>query len=156
MWPFIWENPCENSQAIVTRESAGSFILPYSILLRTGFTWHLGRPKPGELLPHLFTLTLLRAVFFLWHFPLIRTNWALPSVLPCGARTFLTLSGAATRNTPSGDRFYHVLDVTSLKHLKYVCFSDTIFSIIRKGWWGRWTRISLHTILLNMKHLKQK
>ena len=27
---------------------------------------------------------------FLWHFPLVCTNWVLPSVLPCGARTFLS------------------------------------------------------------------
>ena len=29
------------------------------------------------------------AVCFLWHFPWDRSRWALPSTLPCGARTFL-------------------------------------------------------------------
>ena len=72
----------------------------------------------GELLPHLFTLTRhsvseifehgqnghrkagrhglskisqaeCRAVSFLWHFPSCRQDWALPSTLSCGARTFL-------------------------------------------------------------------
>ena len=39
------------------------------------------------------------AVCFLWHFPSGHPAWALPSTLPCGARTFLTLMGAATRPT---------------------------------------------------------
>ena len=73
-----------------TRKSAGSFILPYSILLRTGFAWHSSFPEPGELLPHLFTLTYFTGGIFLWHFPLTRVNWGLPSILPFGARTFLT------------------------------------------------------------------
>jgi len=50
----------------------------------------------GELLPHPFTLTpckgfrpLHQAVSFLWHFPACRQDWVLPSILSCGARTFL-------------------------------------------------------------------
>ena len=46
----------------------------------------------GELLPHLFTLTPGTgpgAVCFLWHFPSCRQDWALPSTLSYGARTFL-------------------------------------------------------------------
>ena len=50
----------------------------------------------GELLPHPFTLTrrnrqtpFPQAVSFLWHFPSRRRDWALPSTLSCGARTFL-------------------------------------------------------------------
>ena len=52
--------------------------------------------KTGELLPHPFTLTrqngsrpLYRAVSFLWHFPARHRDWGLPSILSCGARTFL-------------------------------------------------------------------
>ena len=30
-----------------------------------------------------------KAVCFLWHFPWDRSPWALPSILPFGARTFL-------------------------------------------------------------------
>jgi len=71
-----------------TRGSAGSVIPLYSVLLRTGFAWRENCFSPGGLLPHLFTLTLAGGMF-LWHFPLVRTNWGLPSVLPCGARTFL-------------------------------------------------------------------
>ena len=49
----------------------------------------------GELLPHRFTLTVgnsqfPKAVCFLWHFPSRHRDWALPSTLPCGARTFLS------------------------------------------------------------------
>ena len=53
----------------------------------------------GELLPHRFTLTAAlakpklrgaEAVYFLLHFPWDFSPWALPSTLPCGARTFLT------------------------------------------------------------------
>ena len=43
----------------------------------------------GALLPHLFTLTPCGAVYFLWHFPSGRPDWALPSALPFGVRTFL-------------------------------------------------------------------
>lgn len=44
----------------------------------------------GGLLHHRFTLTDLRpAVCFLLHFPAGRPGWVLPTVLPCGVRTFL-------------------------------------------------------------------
>ena len=45
----------------------------------------------GERLPHRFTLTASceTAVCFLRHFPYPRGRWALPTTLPCGARTFL-------------------------------------------------------------------
>ena len=45
----------------------------------------------GKLLPYRFTLTTAQAmaVYFLWHFPWGHPHWALPSTLPCGARTFL-------------------------------------------------------------------
>jgi len=48
--------------------------------------------RTGELLPHLFTLTPGNspgAVCFLWHFPSCCQDWALPSTLSYGARTFL-------------------------------------------------------------------
>ena len=51
--------------------------------------------ETGELLPHLFTLTPgagPEAVSFLWHFPSCRQDWALPSTLSYGARTFLSLA----------------------------------------------------------------
>ena len=56
-----------------TRGSAGSLVPSYSVLLRTGFSWHGNYFPPGGLLPHLFTLTLKRAVYFcgtfLWFAP---------------------------------------------------------------------------------------
>ena len=53
----------------------------------------------GGLLHHRFTLTGCRtgtapAVCFLWHCPAGHPGWALPTILPCGARTFL---GGPTR-----------------------------------------------------------
>ncbi len=58
---------------------------------------------PGELLPHRFTLTcactggLLSVALSVDH-----STWGLPSVLPCGARTFLSVlqHAAATRPAP--------------------------------------------------------
>ena len=48
----------------------------------------------GALLPHHFTLTnaCALAVYFLWHFPWVRTLQELPGALPNGARTFLCIS----------------------------------------------------------------
>jgi len=53
----------------------------------------------GGLLPRLFTLTPPDggAVSFLWHFPSRHRDWALPSILPCGARTFLPFRFTADR-----------------------------------------------------------
>jgi hypothetical protein len=49
-----------------------------------------GRYRPrGGLLPHHFTLTRCRAVYFLWPCPSPFGAQALPGSLPCGARTFL-------------------------------------------------------------------
>jgi len=49
--------------------------------------------RPGELLPHPFTLTARpesgAAVYSLLHFPRGHPHQALPGILPCGARTFL-------------------------------------------------------------------
>jgi len=75
----------------------------YLILLRMGFARPTGRPAAGALLPHLFTLTGapltaqahprvtgIPAVCFLLHFPWGRPHSLLASILPCGARTFLS------------------------------------------------------------------
>src|SRR6478609_2532278 len=52
--------------------------------------------EAGGLLHHRFTLTCpsrpepeMQAVCFLWHWPAGYPEWALPTTLPCGARTFL-------------------------------------------------------------------
>ena len=66
------------------------------VLHRTGFTWPPCHHDAGALLPHLFTFacsrfTCDRAIgcVFLWHFPAGFPEWALPTVLPSGVRTFL-------------------------------------------------------------------
>ncbi len=58
------------------------------------------RTRGGRLL-HLFTLTSAvkrRRFAFLWHFPRGYPHRALPGILPCGARTFLST------DNPSSDR----------------------------------------------------
>jgi len=70
---------------------------------RAGMVTH----PAGGLLPHRFTLTDRvkgPAVCFLWHFPWPRGRWALPTVLPCGVRTFLILP---TRMPTGRDRLPH-------------------------------------------------
>ena len=74
----------------------------------------------GGLLHHRFTLTPAGAgaVCFLWHCPAGRPGSALPTTLPCGARTFLTGPGpgAAARPThpPSGYAEHHRAGVASV------------------------------------------
>ena len=72
--------------------------------------------ETGELLPHRFTLTskdcqqapFHEAVYFLWHFPSRRRDWALPSTLSCGARTFLP-SGLPPNERPFRLLWQHML-----------------------------------------------
>ena len=52
----------------------------------------------GGLLHHPFTLTNCLAVYSLLHFPAGHPEWALPTTLPCGVRTFL---GAISEPTPT-------------------------------------------------------
>jgi len=58
--------------------------------------------RPGELLPHPFTLAARpfdgEAVCFLWHFPRGRPHQALPGILPYEARTFLPCADAHQRS----------------------------------------------------------
>lgn len=87
--------------------------------------------RTGELLPRPFTLTryrgsqpIYRAVFFLWHFPARHRDWALPSILSCGARTFLPFacrqSGghSACSNTPFIIHTFQYLDNARLRPSK--------------------------------------
>src|SRR5687767_565072 len=63
------------------------------ILLQVGFTEPLR--SPGALVVSYTTVSPLpsgrsrAAVCFLWHCPAGHPGWALPTTLPCGARTFL-------------------------------------------------------------------
>ncbi len=93
-------------------------LTPYLALLRTGFDQPACHHAAGALLPHLFTLTPSRplgererAVWFLCHFPSDRPAWVLPSVLPCGVRTFLGPSAAcvakAKRQRTDRERLAH-------------------------------------------------
>jgi len=71
---------------------AGRPLPCYSVLHRMGFARHRCHHRRGGLLPRHFTLTREGGVFLL-HFPyapaFAAAPWALPSILPGGARTFL-------------------------------------------------------------------
>ncbi len=60
------------------------------ILLQVGFTRAYVSVRLRELLPHDFTLPLMKGGLFLWHFPSSRPDRTLSCTLPCEARTFLT------------------------------------------------------------------
>jgi len=93
--------PSRNSQGIPRRSSSCLALLPM------GFT-EPGR-SPGLLVSSYLTVSPLptaparrqgpQAVCFLWHFPWPRGRWVLPTIEPCGARTFLPLS-AGMRSVP--------------------------------------------------------
>jgi hypothetical protein len=75
--------------------------LPYSVLLRVGFTLPAVLPRQRCALTAPFhpchrRLTGGSAVCFLWHFPWGRPRWPLTSTLPCGVRTFLCGFSPAT------------------------------------------------------------
>ena len=83
---------------------AGHLVPFYLVLLRVGFT---EPPKsPSTLVSSYLTVSplpgkqVLRAVYFLWHFPWDRSRWTLSSTLPYGVRTFLDALERAPR--PSG------------------------------------------------------
>ena len=72
-----------------------SDLAPGGVYLAAPVTRHA-----GGLLHHRFTLTgcaSAPAVYFLWHCPAGHPGWALPTTLPCGARTFLGRAEALTR-----------------------------------------------------------
>ena len=64
-------------------------MLPYSVLLRPGFTRPEGYPPAGELLPHRFTLTFFKAVFFSVALSFDHSKLPLTADLSCEAPTFL-------------------------------------------------------------------
>ena len=74
---------------------------PYQSCTRRGLHCALSCQNAGELLPRLFTLTSRRCGIFLLHFPWSRLHRVLPGALPCGARTFLTLTRATIRSAQS-------------------------------------------------------
>jgi hypothetical protein len=126
--PSIWDRRYRRPRAVHQGTRPGQpprprrrgRCVPYSTLLRVGFTEPTGHPAAGALLPHRFTLAALTgraAVCSLWHCPAGRPDWRLASTLPCGGRTFLDpgepgprppsrlpLPGQyATRTGPGGD-----------------------------------------------------
>jgi hypothetical protein len=84
-------------------------LVPLLTLLRVGFT----EPpqSPAALVVSYTTVSPLpsrgaKAVCFLWHYPAGHPGSALPTTLPCGARTFLAglVPGATARPTHPGIR----------------------------------------------------
>lgn len=103
--PSIWDRRCRRPRAVHPRTRAGS---PRSSAQSRQPTAPLDLAPDGVyraaqvalgaggLLHHRFTLTGSRgpaavrpAVCFLWHCPAGHPGWALPTILPCGVRTFL-------------------------------------------------------------------
>src|SRR5262249_13693330 len=88
---------CWRGQATDPETEAGRFVcLPIWSCSVRGFACRRCYQQRGALLPHLFTLTRLRAsrrfgvaVCFLCHFPSGRPDRTLSGALPCGVRTFL-------------------------------------------------------------------
>lgn len=81
--------PCGSSNLPAGVERAARLLrglAPNGVYLAASVT-----ESAGGLLHHPFTLTCCQAVYFLLHFPAGRPGWALPTVLPCGARTFLDI-----------------------------------------------------------------
>ena len=76
--------------------------LPISSCFRWGLPCDRRYRRPGELLPHPFTLAARpfdgEAVCFLWHFPRGRPHQELPGILPYEARTFLPCADAHQRS----------------------------------------------------------
>jgi hypothetical protein len=97
-----------------TRGSGGRATHPLcSALLRVGFVEPL--ESPPALVRSYRTVSPLpvrpstpggreppSAVCSLWHFPAGHPDWALPSTLPCGVRTFLGRVTSRARTRPSG------------------------------------------------------
>src|SRR5215831_8414422 len=107
-WPSIWDAGLPAPLATATRglgeqpfaagPLSGGGSPSYLVLLRAGFTWPAGHPAAGGLLPHHFTLAGVAGGVFLWHFPSGHPDWALPSALLSGARTFLPAPAGAGRS----------------------------------------------------------
>jgi len=94
------------SRVRAARRAAGRPMLPYSVLLRVGFTVPSLLPATRCALtapfhPCRHCNRSAWAVCFLWHFPWARAPQALPGTLPCGARTFLRGAGAAAAVRPT-------------------------------------------------------
>jgi hypothetical protein len=107
---------------------------PYLVLLQVGFT-KLSR-SPGRLVSSYLTLSPLPpptypksagAVSFLWHFPSRRRDWALPSTLPCEARTFLSPAIRA------GQRPFVLLQHTRFKIISFQLYMTSLNSSISSG-----------------------
>ncbi len=93
----------------VLRPRLAAETLPYLALLRVGFAVPAPSPGPRCALTapfHPYPAVAREAVCFLWHFPWGHPRSALPTTLPCGARTFLpahlAAGGATTRPSPAG------------------------------------------------------
>ena len=70
----------------------------------------------GELLPHPFTLTRQRrAVYSLWHFPWGHPRSLLGTILPCGARTFLSPAIRASGHLAFFNHSSNLLLITRLR-----------------------------------------
>ena len=119
-WSFIWDVGCPTPRcgqperrAVLADNlvEAGSLSAPIRPCTGWGLPCRLRLRRRGGLLPRRFTLARYRlpgplAVCSLWHFPSGYPAWALPSILPCGARTFLTSCEARPSGPLTNGCFY--------------------------------------------------
>jgi hypothetical protein len=102
-WPSVWDAGCPAPLATATRGLGGRPANALLFGLAPDGVCLAGR-SPGRrwaLTPPFHPYRPRRpAVSFLWHFPSGHPDWALPSVLPCGARTFLPTSTREVERPP--------------------------------------------------------
>ena len=89
--------PLQTDSSGRTRESAGSFVLPYSTLLRMGFAWPEGHPfGRWALTPPFHPYPLSRAVYLCGTFP----EFTLAGISPASCPAEPGLSSRALRRRP--------------------------------------------------------
>jgi hypothetical protein len=110
--------PPENGRASLANECC-----PPTVLLRIEFTAAFCLQTPGELLPHLSTLTAqCAAVYLCCTGPEVAFGGRYPLSLPCGARTFLTDDlSVCPRGCPAYSPQYCTTVLTSCQIEKTVC-----------------------------------
>ena len=114
---FLWDRGCPQPQATYPRAARAKLLLSYLVLLRTGFARLAVSPRqPVGSYPTVSPLPPNGGGFLSVALAGGRPPWELPSVLPCGARTFLSGVSPAAAARPAPDALFilHVLNICSL------------------------------------------
>jgi hypothetical protein len=100
--PSLWADGYPLALAAYPGVPAGGSPSPCLALLPVGFAKPSGSPRTlvrsyRTVSPLPVRLSPPSAVCSLWHCPAGHPDWALPSTVPCGVRTFLAPAGAGAR-----------------------------------------------------------